>query len=91
MKLKTPDELIRDRFKLSAFRSKMLSLCYGNEGNRFNRFSHKDAGSVAYAENFHGGFHSVAYDGLCIWCALFLTSQFNVIFTFPNQRFGEVC
>jgi len=24
-------------------------------------------------------------------CTLFLTSQYDVIFTFPNQRFGEVC
>jgi len=28
---------------------------------------------------------------ICIWCALFVTSQFDVIFMFPNQRFGEVC
>jgi len=28
---------------------------------------------------------------ICIWCALFVTSQFNVILMFPNQRFGEVC
>jgi len=28
---------------------------------------------------------------VCIWCALFVTSQFDVIFMFPNQRFGEVC
>jgi len=27
---------------------------------------------------------------ICIWCALFVTSQFDVIFLFPNQRFGEV-
>ena len=26
-----------------------------------------------------------------IWCALFVTSQFDVILMFPNQRFGEVC
>jgi len=26
-----------------------------------------------------------------IWCVLFVTSQFDVIFMFPNQRFGEVC
>jgi len=26
-----------------------------------------------------------------IWCALFVTSQFDVVFIFPNQRFGEVC
>jgi len=26
-----------------------------------------------------------------IWCALFVTSQFDVIFMLPNQRFGEVC
>jgi len=28
---------------------------------------------------------------ICIWCALFVTSQFDVIFMYPNQRFGEVC
>jgi len=26
-----------------------------------------------------------------IWCALFVTSQNDVIVLFPNQRFGEVC
>jgi len=26
-----------------------------------------------------------------IWYALFVTSQFEAIFMFPNQRFGEVC
>jgi len=28
---------------------------------------------------------------ICIWGELFVTSQFDVIFMFPNQRFGEVC
>jgi len=28
---------------------------------------------------------------ICIWCALFVTSQFDVVSMFPNQRFGEVC
>jgi len=28
---------------------------------------------------------------ICIWCALFVTSQFDVILMFPKQRFGEVC
>ena len=28
---------------------------------------------------------------ICIWCALFVTSQFDVISMFPNQRFSEVC
>jgi len=28
---------------------------------------------------------------ICIWCALFLTSQFDVMSIFPNQRFGKVC
>jgi len=28
---------------------------------------------------------------ICIWCALFVTSQFEVTFIFSNQRFGEVC
>jgi len=39
--------------------------------------------AVAYAENFHGVFfiqwHMVF---ICIWCALFVTSQFDVIFLF---------
>jgi len=47
---------------------------------------------VAYAENFHGGVlvqgHMVV---ICIWCALLVTSQFDFISMFPNQRFGEVC
>jgi len=47
--------------------------------------------AVAYAENFHEGvfiqFHIVV---ICIWCVLFVTSQFDVIFIFPNQRFDEV-
>jgi len=28
---------------------------------------------------------------ICIWCALFVMSQFDVMSMFPNQRFGEVC
>jgi len=38
------------------------------------------------------GVHSVTWHMMviCIWCALFVTSQFDVISMFPNQRFGEV-
>ena len=28
---------------------------------------------------------------ICIWCALFLTLQFDVVSMLPNERFGEVC
>ena len=28
---------------------------------------------------------------ICVLCAVFVTSQFDVIFMFPNQCFGEVC
>jgi len=28
---------------------------------------------------------------ICIWCALFVTSQSDVIFMFLKQRFGEAC
>jgi len=38
-----------------------------------------------------GMFHSVAYFGHLYLCALFVTLQFDVVFMFPNQRFGEVC
>jgi len=40
---------------------------------------------------FMGGFHSVAYGIHLFWCALFVTSQFDVMFMFPNQPFGDVC
>jgi len=46
---------------------------------------------VAYVENFREGgiiqWHMVI---ICIWCTLCVTSQFYVIFMFPNQRLGEV-
>jgi len=48
--------------------------------------------TVAYAENFHGGSFFQWHMGVIrIWCALFVTSQFGVIFMFSNQCFGEVC
>jgi len=47
--------------------------------------------TVAYAENFHGGFIQWHMVVICICCALFATSQFDLIFVLPNQRFGEVC
>jgi len=43
--------------------------------------------AVAYAENFHGGFIQWHMAVMCIWCALFVTSQFDVIFMFSS----EVC
>jgi len=47
---------------------------------------------VAYAENFHGGrLVQRQMVVICIGCALSVTSQFDVISMFPNQRFGEVC
>jgi len=48
--------------------------------------------AVAYAETFHGtGFIQWHRVVICTWCALFVTSQNDVIVLFPNQRFGEVC
>jgi len=48
-------------------------------------------GAVAYAENFHGSVfiqrHMVVN---CIWCTVFVTSQFDVIFIFPNKHFLEI-
>jgi len=46
---------------------------------------------VANAENFHGVVSFSIWLIICIWCALFVTSQLDVIFMFLNQRFGEVC
>ena len=63
-----------------------VSLAFFGENRLANLFV-----SVAYAENFHGGgFHSVACGGH-LYCAVFVMSQYDVIFMFPNQRFGEVC
>jgi len=41
--------------------------------------------SVAYAEYFHGVFTQWHMLVICIWCALFVTSQFDVIFMFLNN------
>jgi len=38
-----------------------------------------------------GGFIQWHMVVICLWCAVFVTSRFDVIFMFPNQRFGEVC
>ena len=38
-----------------------------------------------------GGFIQWPRVVICIWCALFVTSQFGVMVLFLNQRFGEVC
>jgi len=44
------------------------------------------------AETFHGGgFIQWLRVVICVWCALFVTSQNDVIVLFPNQRVGEVC
>ena len=46
---------------------------------------------VAYAENSHGvGFIQWYMVVICVWCPLFVTSQYDVMFMFPNQQFGEV-
>jgi len=48
--------------------------------------------TVAYAKNCHGdGFIQWHVVVIFIWCTLFVTSQFEVIFIFSNQHLGEVC
>jgi len=39
---------------------------------------------------FMGGFIQWHMVLVCLWCVVFVMSQFDVIFMFPNQRFGEV-
>ena len=46
--------------------------------------------TVVYAVNFHGGLIQWPMVVICIWCVLFVTSQYDVIFIFPKQRFGEI-
>jgi len=54
------------------------------------RFSYKVFESSGVHRKFSWrGLHSVAYGGHLYWCALFVTSQFDVIFMFPNERFRE--
>jgi len=42
-------------------------------------------------KTFIGGFIQRHMVVICIWYALFVTSQFDVIFTFPSQQFGKIC
>jgi len=44
---------------------------------------------VTYAKKFMGYFIQWHMAVICIWCVLFVTSQFDIICIFPNQRFGE--
>jgi len=45
-----------------------------------------------YAESFHErGFIQWHMMIICMWCALFITSQFDVIFMLPNQPFRQIC
>jgi len=37
-----------------------------------------------------GGFIQWNVVVICFWCGFFVTSQFDVTFMFPNQRFGEI-
>jgi len=47
--------------------------------------------AVAYTQKiFMGGFIQWHMVVICIWCVLFVTSQFDVMFMFPSQRFREV-
>ena len=39
---------------------------------------------------FMGGFIQWHMVVICFWCTVSVTSQFVVIFMFPNQRFGEI-
>ena len=66
-----------DAFYKSSFFLNYSTLLYGDSSVRRN-FS-------------WGGFVQWHRVFICIWCALFVTSQFDVIVLFPNQRFGEVC
>jgi len=60
-----------------------ISIRVNKVGTNFQVIPKSYTFAVAYAENFHVGFfiqwHTVV---ICIWCALFLTSQFDVIFMF---------
>ena len=75
--LKAPKTQLKKRFSIQSSCSRKRSKCFI---------------SMTYADNFHEG---VPFSGIqwsfCIWCALFVTSQFDVIIMFSNQRFGEVC
>jgi len=47
---------------------------------------------VAYTDKFRGGSFIQWYMvAMPVSCPLFVTSKVDVIFMFPNQRFGEAC
>ena len=51
---------------------------------------HTDSSSGVRRKFSWGGFIQWDRVVICICCALFVTSQFDVIVLFPNQRFSEV-
>ena len=81
-RLRNPDKLAKSENRYSLFLRAV----------RYQGDTKKRSSTVTYAENCHGGgfsqWHMVV---IFIWCALFVTSQSDVILMFPNQRFREIC
>ena len=78
-----------------------MRLCSGSTMGAPN-FDHRGAGSTTGEPNLFFapapsnlvtplGFIEWLMVVICIWSALCVTSQFDVIFMFPSQRFDEVC
>jgi len=69
----------------------VLKLFYALTPNEGIQFSVDPRNQWRAQKIFMGGFIQWHVVVICIWCVLFVTSQFDVICIFPNQCFGEVC
>ena len=70
---------------------KMYTFTGGQRAEKCENHCHRHTGSGVHRKFSWGGLVQDHMVVICIWCALFVTSQFDVMSMFPNQRFGEVC
>jgi len=84
-----PDGLTKCFLKINTLTFSLLVITFCEHCRNF--FATSSIVSSGVRRNFSWGdfiqWHRVV---ICIWCALFVTSQFDVIVLFPNKRFSEV-
>jgi len=87
-KLKRSRTVRRSRFGDGTFRRWWSQMFYAKKMCFWNTLKVRLSG--VRRKFSWGGFIQWHMVVICICCALFVTSQFDVIVMFPNQRFGEV-
>ena len=86
-----PSHIVRRKWKSSNKFAKSQKSRYWRSKSTVNKkIVNLYVSVVVYAENLWAVFIQWHMVVICIWYALLVKSQFDVIFMFPNQHFGKV-